>query len=102
MKIAIEIDEAAVASCIDSALRHGVHYWAHVSGRAVREAFVGGGSEGKPGPWRVLSHQRVRRALVVMAEKRPRALARLLTGNADADVGDLLVQYIVLGEERYA
>ena len=110
ISVTVELDAAEVASCIASALRshtYGVGYWAevHESDDAVRERESYNASKeacDPAGPWLPLDDETIKRGLAVLAKKYPQHFGRLLDGEGDGPLGDLLIQCALFGEERYA
>jgi len=112
MRITIELDsekEILVMSCVSSALAsltYGIGYWADVRDASpsnpaicfVRERET---SSGKPGQWLPLRRADIERGLARMALTAPKIFGRIFDDNGDAPAGDILIQYALLGEERY-
>lgn len=109
MHVRVEIDPEIVESCISSASASrdfGIGYWGEskTSPRGsiyVRESMHALGRKDSPGPWRLLTKQRIRYGLGRLAATAPQAFARFLSGECDATDGDLLIQWAVLGEVKY-
>lgn len=94
VNITIPVDLATVRAAIESAR---VGYWAKIEGGCIQET-------DEPNRWKrwPLSQKDIARALVLMATKgHPKTLGRFINGDADADSGDVLIQYAVLGEVVY-
>jgi len=107
IKVEIEIDESEVMACIESALgshTYGIGYWGEVKygehATCVREREDEEDPE-VPGPWRALDDAAIKRGLAVLARIQPKLFGRLLAGQGDGPLGDLLIQCALFGEERY-
>lgn len=110
-KFEVEVPAENVRSVIESAVSsstYGCCYWADVvQGRSdrIRGAYRLREKEtapnGRPGPWLILDDEAIQRGLALMAVKTPGSLSLILKGDGDGPTGDLLIQFALLGEERY-
>ena len=97
-EIKAPVDGVVVESCVQSGLRQ-IGYWAVV--REREDGALEIGEQEQPRVRTLLNDAALTRGLALAAEKHPLLFARLLTGTADAAIGDVLIQLAVLGEVRY-
>jgi hypothetical protein len=105
MRVRIELDEATVRACLQGAR---VAYWADVRPAENDPATYliserEGLEDDAPAKWCTwpIPDAELRTGLEAMAKGSPKAFSAFLSGRADADTGDVLLQYIVLGSVVY-
>ena len=100
MKLTIEISDDIIRDAIGGA---SVSYWCNLARTAWdRDAITLSLTELADGRNTLVEYSHFARALEIMAEKHPDALARLKSHTFDASTGDLLVQIAAFGERKYA
>jgi hypothetical protein len=99
MMINIEVSDKLILDAIGGAT---IGYWADVhSGEFSRLKCTITVVESETRKTFVCQRDKLILAVDIMAQKAPKHFAYLMTGNADADTGDLLIQYACFGEARY-
>jgi hypothetical protein len=109
IKITHIIEDGDIESLLDSAGR-GASYWAENElqyGEEVERIMRGGSSritdiESDPEGKYDLTLEMVHNGLEIMARKSPQDFADILTGDADNNTGDALLQYAIFGDLIYS
>lgn len=127
MKISSEVSNYFILGAITAGVEGGINYWARIKSgyRAVAACWPVEDSPGEDaigaafatwmdsgaavviidaeddGKEYRLDKAAIERGLTLMAEKQPRHFANLVRDSGDAETGDVLIQYCVLGDLVY-
>lgn len=107
--VPVQVTEAIIVSSLVSALEGGSNYWYRdfewqgldaQGKRFLTDAFII--LEKETGEEFIVTPEHILAGLVLMAEREPIFFAMLISGRGDASTADVLLQFTVFQERKYA